>query len=307
MDTIAFVKLLHLSGLIMGLGGAMLADFTTLSRGILRPVSAYTIHQMAFLSRIVTIGLGLLWISGVAIILINTQANPEYITNQKIWAKVAIVTMLTLNGFYIHRYVLPLLEDAMGHRLFDYASKHDLLIMTLCACLSFVSWTMAFVLARASALNYVTPMQHILAVYAVLLVLAWCGMYAAARAIALAQVYARNATAGDMSGARNRRIFDNVSRRHLVKLTLIASLLLFVWVMMFAIAIGYSANSLPPALQIFEIYVACLLVATAVMFALLRVGSRMWRLADRVIMKFAALTQLPNASWEAPETHGDRR
>ena len=66
MDILAIVKLAHLVGLVMGLGGAMLADYTTLTRGVLRPVSPYTVHQMELLSHIVAVGLGLLWISGIA-------------------------------------------------------------------------------------------------------------------------------------------------------------------------------------------------------------------------------------------------
>ena len=195
MPILSIVTLLHLAGLIMGLGGAILADFTTLTRGVIRPVSAYTVHQVEFLSRIVSIGLTLLWLSGMAIIWLNTNAHPEYITNQKLWAKVAIVAILTVNGFAVHRLVLPHLRNSLGYRLFDDVSTAYIAKMTLVGAFSFVSWTMPFVLAKASNLNYVTPVGTILAAYAGLILVAWLGMFGLICGITRLQDIARRVAA----------------------------------------------------------------------------------------------------------------
>lgn len=191
MDILACAKVAHLLGLVMGLGGAMLADFTVLTRGVIRPVCAYTLHQMQLLSRIVALGLALLWASGIAIIAISVAANPDYLTNQKLWAKIVIVAVLTLNGVYIHARVLPALKGQQGRRLFDGTPDYAVALMALCGGVSAVSWFTPLLLAKATALNYVTPVQNILGVYAMLLMGAWLGAFAAASAIRLVQTCAR--------------------------------------------------------------------------------------------------------------------
>jgi len=195
MPILSIVTLFHLAGLIMGLGGAMLADYTTLTRGVIRPVTPYTIHQVEFLSRIVSAGLAILWLSGIAIIWLNTEANPEYIANQKLWAKVAIVAVLTVNGFAVHGLVLPHLQDSLGYRLFDQVGSRRVAVMTLVGAFSVVSWVMPFVLAKASNLNYVTPVGDILAFYAAAILGVWVAMFALMRSIAGLQGMARRAAA----------------------------------------------------------------------------------------------------------------
>ncbi len=55
-----------------------------------------------------------MWTSGAGLIWVNLLDKPEYLTNQKLWAKIAIVAMLTLNGFLVHKLVLPFLQKVHG-------------------------------------------------------------------------------------------------------------------------------------------------------------------------------------------------
>lgn len=52
MHLLTFIKLFYLLGLVMVFGGAVLLDGTIFTRGVIRPVSQYTIHQAEALSRI---------------------------------------------------------------------------------------------------------------------------------------------------------------------------------------------------------------------------------------------------------------
>jgi hypothetical protein len=298
MEILAIAKLAHLVGLVMGLGGAMLADYTTLTRGVLRPVSVYTIHQMHFLSRIVAVGLGLLWISGIAIIWLNTQANPDYVTNQKLWAKVIVVAVLTLNGFYIHKTILPSLQKSLGRRLFDGVAHREVAFMTLCGSFSFVSWTVPLVLAKATTLNYVTPVQNILTVYAALLLLVWFGMFALMSSIVRAQAYARTVAANNPGNRFNRRLFDNVSNRDLGIITLLASFLAFSWVLVFVLAKAPDFGYVLTLPNLVALYASCVLAVGLLMFTLVRGLSRAHAYARHLARKALAMTLLPNASWE---------
>ena len=191
MHIITFIKIFHLFGLVMGFGGAVLLDLTIFTRGILRPVSAFTIHQTEVLSRVVTWGLVILWTTGIALIWINTMDKPEYLTNQKLWAKIAIVVLLTANGILIHHKILPYLKASVGKRLFEGMAKRMLAAFTLVGSVSFVSWTTPFILGKASELNYVTPMWLILAVFSVAVLLAWITSFALMNSLAWIQDKAR--------------------------------------------------------------------------------------------------------------------
>lgn len=198
MHLLTFIKIFHLLGLILGLGGAVYLDFSILTRGILRPVSNYTIHQAEYLSKIVSVGLAILWVTGFALIALNLADKPEYLTNPKLWAKIAIVVALTLNGFYIHHSVLPFMKTRFGQRLFSGLGKRHIALFTMVASISFVSWTVPFVLGKASELNYVTPMWSILAVYAGCVAAMWFGMFTLMASLTKLQSFAVKAVASSV-------------------------------------------------------------------------------------------------------------
>ena len=193
LTLLTILKMVHLMGLIMGFGGAILADTTIFLRGVIRPVSAYTLHLTTVLSHIVTAGLIILWTSGAGLIWVNLLDKPEYLTNQKLWAKIAIVAMLTLNGFLVHKLVLPFLQKSMGRRLFESVNAKQIAGMTLLGSISLVSWTVPFVLGKASELNYVTPMANILIVYAICVAVAWLGMFTVMSSVQRIQAFVKRA------------------------------------------------------------------------------------------------------------------
>lgn len=177
MTLLTIIKITHLIALVMGLGGAVLLDLTIFTRGVIRPVSQFTIHQAEVLSRFVSAGLVLLWASGAGLIWVNTMSKPEYLTNQKLWAKIAIVLILTINGIVVHKYILPFLKGSVGKPLFTGITGRYLAFLTFVGSISFVSWTVPVVLGMASELNYVTRMWVILAIYATAVFSTWCVMY----------------------------------------------------------------------------------------------------------------------------------
>lgn len=195
LTLLTLLKITHLVGLIMGLGGAILADYTIFTRGVIRPVSPYTIHQTEFLSHIVLAGLTILWISGCALIWINLIDHPQYLTNQKLWAKIAIVVVLTLNGVFVHKYVLPILRRSIGNRLFADMPRKYLGVLTLFGSISIVSWAVPFVLGKASELNYVTPIWNILGVYAICVLAVWFVMFVVMSSISRIQTALRKIAA----------------------------------------------------------------------------------------------------------------
>jgi hypothetical protein len=211
---LTFIKIFHLVGLVMGFGGAVLLDLTIFKHGVLRPISQYTIHQTELLSRFVTWGLILLWGTGFGLIAINLVDKPEYLTNQKLWAKMAIVVLLTINGVFVHNKVLPILREKIGQRIFEMAKKRETLLLTLVGSLSFVSWTTPFILGKASELNYVTPMWMIMAAYFAAVFAMWATMFVIMSSISKLQSFARRAANATLQHSAN---WENMSPVNLNK------------------------------------------------------------------------------------------
>ena len=215
MHLLTFIKVFHLVGLIMGFGGAVLLDLTIFKHGVLRPISQYTIHQTELLSRFVTWGLILLWGTGFGLIAINLIDKPEYLTNQKLWAKMAIVVLLTINGVFVHNRVLPILRQKVGQRIFEMAKKRETLLLTLVGSVSFVSWTTPFVLGKASELNYVTPMWVIMAAYFAAVFAIWAIMFVIMSSVSKLQSFARKAANATLQHSSS---WENMAPANLYKM-----------------------------------------------------------------------------------------
>ena len=203
--------------------------------------------------------------------------------------------MLSLNGIYIHQTILPSLRQASGRRLFDDVAKRNVALMTLCGSFSFVSWTVPFFFAKATSLNYVTPVQDILAVYLIFLLLMWFAMFTVMSAILRAQAYARNAEAlsAPTRPSSDHLLNTTTARRDLLIMSFTASSLLFAWTLVFVLARANGFQSMPPLQNIAALYGCCLLVGL-VTFTLLGSVTKVRPFFRRV----AALTLLPNAPWE---------
>lgn len=216
MTLLSMVKLVHLLGLIMGFGGAILADLMILRFAILKPVERQIVNNARVLSHIVFAGLGLLWLSGAALVYIRYSADANVLNNQKIWAKVIIVSFLTVNGIAVHRFALSHLASRLGHQLFDVTKLSEMASLTMIAGISSVSWMLPFVLGVATEFNYKVPASQILGVYAALILVAWAAFYTLARvvtkpelgAVASPMTPAINDPAGDLHAELLRRFAE---------------------------------------------------------------------------------------------------
>jgi hypothetical protein len=171
----AALLFVHLIGLALGLGAATLLDLLVarmLVTGKIAPSQPGFIH---FASAIVTAGLALLWLSGLGLLAYYSAFDPAALQNPKVWSKVAIVAVLTLNGLFIHAQVLPLITRQAGRGLFDGISEVRKSLLLTAGAVSITSWYMPLFLAVSKPLNFVVPAQTILATYGVLLLAAVIG------------------------------------------------------------------------------------------------------------------------------------
>ena len=149
------LTIMHLFGFSFGLGLATIVDILLL-RTLLRNQELTTDHYKMIhqLSVYVMIGLGVLWLSGAGFLLSYKFTSPEKICNPKVWAKFTVVLILTINGFFIHRFLLPRLKQCIGEKLMEHQSYRQLSIFCAAGVISIVSWYIPFIFGVADQLNY---------------------------------------------------------------------------------------------------------------------------------------------------------
>lgn len=160
---------LHLLGLSLGVGGALTLDLYAFRYFYLTRITLEKLLVFQFIARIVTLGLAILWATGIAFLVLYYRHQPELLANQKIWAKLVIVTVLTINGFYLHQKVFPIMRRNLGHSLFYRVSVDEKATMFTLSAISLVSWIFPLVLGIAESLNFTAGVENILAFYFLML------------------------------------------------------------------------------------------------------------------------------------------
>jgi hypothetical protein len=164
------LRVVHFCGLVLGVGAATLLDLIIARFILTRGISSEHVYVVDFSSKIVTIGLALLWISGIGFLVHYGVFEPAKLQNPKIWAKIAIVAVLSVNGLLVHYFVLPRIRNQVGKRLLDGLSPIDCSLVLLAGTVSVISWYVPLILGAIPQLNYVVPAEVILSSYALLLI-----------------------------------------------------------------------------------------------------------------------------------------
>lgn len=164
------LRVVHFCGLVLGVGAATLLDLIIARFILMRGISFEHVYVVDFSSKIVTIGLGLLWVSGIGFLISYGVFEPAKLQNPKIWAKIAIVAVLSVNGLLVHYFVLPRIRNQVGKRLLDGLSPFDCSLVLLAGTVSVISWYVPLILGAIPQLNYVVPAEVILSSYALLLI-----------------------------------------------------------------------------------------------------------------------------------------
>ncbi|CAN7161843.1 hypothetical protein [Pseudomonas umsongensis] len=119
--------------------------------------------------KIATLALLVLWGSGLLLVLQGyLLEGTGYLLNQKLWAKVTVVALLTLNGGLLHRVGFPLLQKAP----FVLLPGSDRGRLALLGAFSMSGWLFAAFLGVARAWNHVMPCLHVMGVFTAFALLA---------------------------------------------------------------------------------------------------------------------------------------
>jgi hypothetical protein len=158
---------MHLLGACVAIGVLLIQDVAIMrSKGA--PLNADAAKELIRSARIVSVALLCLWCSGILLFAIGYVENPQqYITNQKLWSKFVVVSILTINGFFLHFYSFPKVISVKG--LLGFGLMEQVLV-TLSGAVSSVSWLFACYLGVARPWNNTTEFSYIMSVYLALLI-----------------------------------------------------------------------------------------------------------------------------------------
>ncbi len=173
------IRFVHFIGLALGLGGAVLLDLLMLRFFVRGKIIAETFGMFDFATKIVNLGLRLLWITGIGFLFLYALTNPELLTNPKVHAKLVVVIILTVNGYFIHTFILPGVKAQIGKTLFAGVSPVKRTIFITSGAISAISWFFPVALGAFPQLNFAVPALLILSFYLALISLAALVMHAA--------------------------------------------------------------------------------------------------------------------------------
>ena len=124
-------------------------------------------QHLASLQKTVARALQALWVTGAALVSLDAYTNGlGTLFNPKLQSKVAIVTLLTLNGIALHNYVLPWLQKAGSLLRLSFSQR---MLAVFFGSVSGVSWFYAAMLGIGRPLNWKYSLFEILVAYPVLI------------------------------------------------------------------------------------------------------------------------------------------
>lgn len=167
--TRGIIRIFHFIGLSMGLGAATLLDLMIIRFFLGREMTQQSFEMFVFLADLVSVGLKLLWVTGLGFLLFYWLTDPVKLGNEKVWAKMVIVGILTINGWFIHRTVIPFMHGQIGLTMLGGVPFRKKFVFVTMGMVSFVSWYGPVVIANLPQLNFQVPMVQILIAYGVVL------------------------------------------------------------------------------------------------------------------------------------------
>ena len=155
-----FLRAAHLLGMAVGFGIAIFADLFA-ARAVIRALDDRDIEILEVLHRLVSMGMVLLWVSGLGLLWLRTGFDPERFS-PKLITKLGVVVFLTANALAIGRIGLPTMRAYQGWRFGDMPLPQRLQLSAL-ATISTACWISALILGVFSQLK---PLQwEILSLY----------------------------------------------------------------------------------------------------------------------------------------------
>lgn len=148
--------------------GLVLTNDISMVKNLFRSDARVDRQHLNDLHTTIKYSLIMLWLTGVCLVGFDMLQKGSWfdLLNPKLQAKIAIVAILTFNGFVLHRVVLPALEKAGTLLRLPFSGR---LRAIFSGCVSGVSWFYAAMLGVGRPLNWNYSLAELMGTYPVLI------------------------------------------------------------------------------------------------------------------------------------------
>lgn len=161
MDIRTILIILHTIGAVLGAGAATISDLLFFKFAKEGTIDEKEFETLKTVSKVVMGGLALLIVTGIGFLILYAlspeMARPAY-NMHKVWTKVAIVVIISVNGFVLHAKVLPLFKNSLGKPFATAEFMKNSGVILTAGAVSGVSWYTTLVLGawRSLEASYTT-------------------------------------------------------------------------------------------------------------------------------------------------------
>ncbi|MCE2596546.1 hypothetical protein K6Y31_17260 [Motilimonas cestriensis] len=164
----------HILSLAAAIGAMIMTELLISRRFRNFSYDLFEVIQLAH--RTINWSLAVLWLSGIGFLLQGYSEDPAYIMNQKVWVKVLVVALVTLNGYFISRRVLPNIRGLCEGNLLA-KSVEQALLFRVSISISLAGWLIAVFFGLAKFLSYQANFFELLGGYLGLTAIFFCGSF----------------------------------------------------------------------------------------------------------------------------------
>lgn len=161
------IKIVHIISVCVGIGCATALYIYAVKFFMLQNITKDAYKIFAFFSDVINYALIVIWLTGFGAMLNWLYNDPELLLNQKVWGKICIVIVLTINGVTVHKMILKAIRKNIGKTLFHKMSKRKMTLFVSTGVISSVSWYTACAVALTSSLNFQSKYDILFMTYGV--------------------------------------------------------------------------------------------------------------------------------------------
>lgn len=148
-----YIRDIHLLAIMFCLLLAAFADLKA-AKMLVKPLNPWDVALLEKYHLLLSAGLVVLWASGLYLVLDVTDANLASIS-PKLYTKLAVVSILTLNAMVIGNFALPMMKQFESHRLGD-IPLGERCYMCIMSAVSTMSWMSALALGAIGAFKHMS-------------------------------------------------------------------------------------------------------------------------------------------------------
>jgi hypothetical protein len=165
MNLYLALVIFHVIGTAIGAGGATFSDWIFFNAAKDGKIDRSELNILKAASTLVSIGLAILIITGFGFLIHYLLVPGSGVAAPKAYAKIFIVAVIVVNGWVLHRRVLPLVEEASkeNHTIVGSVIEKNRSLVLTAGAISIVSWYSALILGAWRGLEVSTEL--ILIVY----------------------------------------------------------------------------------------------------------------------------------------------